>query len=299
MAHEIFISHSSKDKTIADAIVACLERRGLRCWVAPRDIVAGMDWSASIIDGINGAKVMVLILSENSNVSKQVLREIERAANRGISILPFRVSDVELSKSLEYFLSSAHWLDAYHGKLKDHIDVLSNNVANILDKQDAIVDVKAPDSNSKNQKRLALFVVAAVILFIGLITAFLGWSSHNKKTTIQNALNQGDYEAVLMLDPTNAQAIGMQDKAEELTKAIAIGNFEKALELDPENQIALAQKKKAKVEEAIAAGDFKTALALDPDNKQAIALKKEQIRYSSGIGGTKSYIQLWQKHSGP
>ena len=133
MAHEIFISHSSKDKTIADAIVACLERRGLRCWVAPRDIVAGMDWSASIIDGINGAKVMVLILSENSNVSKQVLREIERAANRGISILPFRVSDVELSKSLEYFLSSAHWLDAYHGKLKDHIDVLSNNVANILD----------------------------------------------------------------------------------------------------------------------------------------------------------------------
>ena len=90
----------------------------------------------------------------------------------------------------------------------------------------------------------------------------------------------------------------MQDKAEELTKAIAIGNFEKALELDPENQIALAQKKKAKVEEAIAAGDFKTALALDPDNKQAIALKKEQIRYSSGIGGQNLHPVV-AKHSGP
>jgi hypothetical protein len=69
MAHDIVISHSSKDKKIADAACVCLEPRGIRCWVAPRDIVAGADWSASISD----AKAMVLILSSHSNVSKQVL----------------------------------------------------------------------------------------------------------------------------------------------------------------------------------------------------------------------------------
>lgn len=137
MAYDIFISHSSKDKAVADATCACLESRGLRCWIAPRDIVAGAEWGASIIDGIQGSKAMVLILSSHSNVSPQVLREIERADNRRIPIVPFRIQDVVLSKSLEYFLSSAQWLDAYPGDLKQHLETLANNVAVVVGNRDA------------------------------------------------------------------------------------------------------------------------------------------------------------------
>ena len=46
MGHDIFLSHSSKDKTIADAACAVLEQRGLRCWIAPRDIRPSDDWGA-------------------------------------------------------------------------------------------------------------------------------------------------------------------------------------------------------------------------------------------------------------
>jgi hypothetical protein len=42
---DVFLSYSSKDKTIADAAVATLESKGLRCWVAPRDITPGKEWS--------------------------------------------------------------------------------------------------------------------------------------------------------------------------------------------------------------------------------------------------------------
>ena len=41
MAHDAFISYSSKDKTIADAVCARLEARGIRCWIAPRDVRPG------------------------------------------------------------------------------------------------------------------------------------------------------------------------------------------------------------------------------------------------------------------
>ena len=34
MAHDVFISYSTKDKVIADAICANLENRGIRCWIA-------------------------------------------------------------------------------------------------------------------------------------------------------------------------------------------------------------------------------------------------------------------------
>jgi hypothetical protein len=36
MAHDVFISYSTKDKPIADAVCGTLERNGVRCWIAPR-----------------------------------------------------------------------------------------------------------------------------------------------------------------------------------------------------------------------------------------------------------------------
>lgn len=38
MAYDIFVSYSSKDKPVADAVVAGLEQKGIRCWIAPRDL---------------------------------------------------------------------------------------------------------------------------------------------------------------------------------------------------------------------------------------------------------------------
>ena len=41
MAHDVFLSHSARDRSYADAIRAKLESRGIRCWIAPRDIRPG------------------------------------------------------------------------------------------------------------------------------------------------------------------------------------------------------------------------------------------------------------------
>jgi len=298
MAHDVFLSHSSKDKAIADAAVACIESRKIRCWVAPRDIVAGSAWSESIIDAINGASVMVLILSENSNVSNQVLREIERAANRGIPILPFRVADVELSKSLEYFLSSAHWLDAYHGKVKDHVETLANNVASVLERQDAIVDVKTP-SVSPRRNPIPLIGIAVAVLLVVSATVFFFRQSHNRKTAIRNALEQGDHATALSLDPTNQEAIALRERDVEIAQAISSGNFEKALQLDPNNRQALTLKQKSEFDTLLEAGDFEAVLAIDPDNKEALALKSESIEYKAGIGGQNILKMVAEKLGAP
>jgi|GEM_PF-5910744 hypothetical protein len=53
MAHDIFISYSNgepKDKLTANAVCATLEKHGFRCWIAPRDVLAGEDWAAAIIN---------------------------------------------------------------------------------------------------------------------------------------------------------------------------------------------------------------------------------------------------------
>ena len=60
MAHDIFICHSSEDRAVAQALVAGLEKRGITCWVAPRDVMPGADYAQAIVGGISGAKALGL-----------------------------------------------------------------------------------------------------------------------------------------------------------------------------------------------------------------------------------------------
>ena len=110
---DVFISYSQPDAGCAQEMVSLLEAQGIKCWIAPRDIAPSADWAAEIIDAISAAKVMVLVFSGNSNQSAQVRREVERAVHKQVNILPFRIEDELPSKSLEFFLSSQHWMDAF------------------------------------------------------------------------------------------------------------------------------------------------------------------------------------------
>ena len=79
MPHDVFVSYSSDDKPTADAVCATLENRGIRCWIAPRDILPGVDWGGAIIEAINPTRAMVLVYSAKANDSPQIKREVERA----------------------------------------------------------------------------------------------------------------------------------------------------------------------------------------------------------------------------
>jgi hypothetical protein len=116
----IFVSYSQTDREVAMALVSSLEAGGLPCWVAPRDVAPGADWAAEIVDAIAAARVMVLVFSASANTSPQVRREVERAVHRQVMVLPVRVADILPSRSLEYFLSSQHWLDAFPPPMEPH-----------------------------------------------------------------------------------------------------------------------------------------------------------------------------------
>jgi hypothetical protein len=113
VARDIFISYSQPDRECAYELTHHLEANGFTVWIAPRDVSPAAEWAAEIIDAISAAKVMVLVFSSSSNTSPQVRREVERAVHKDLRILPFRIEDVLPSRSLEYFLSSQHWLDGF------------------------------------------------------------------------------------------------------------------------------------------------------------------------------------------
>jgi formylglycine-generating enzyme required for sulfatase activity len=135
--YDVFVSYSSKDKQIADAVAVSLEAARTRCWIAPRDIRPGADWGASIIEAISKCRIMVLIYSGHSNESRQVLREVERAVGKGLTIIPLRVDGTPMSANMEYFISASHWLDALTGPRKEHLAQLVQTVNAMTAEMDA------------------------------------------------------------------------------------------------------------------------------------------------------------------
>jgi hypothetical protein len=129
---DVFVSYSSKDKPVADAVCARLEAAGIRCWIAPRDVLAGTSYGQAIIEAIHAAKLMVLVFSSNANSSGHIPKEVERAVSRGLAILPFRIEDVTPGDSLDYFIGSVHWLDAITPPLEKHLDALAATVRKLL-----------------------------------------------------------------------------------------------------------------------------------------------------------------------
>ena len=170
MAHDVFISYSTKDKTVADAVCAKLESQKIRCWIAPRDVPAGQPFAASLVKAIRASSVIVLILSQGSNQSTHVLREVGEAVDSGIPILPLRIEDVDPTDELHYYIKSIHWLDAMSPPLERHLEKLTSSVLALINvrEQPPLTTDKIP-IEAPGRKSRAIPVWAIILLtFIAL-----------------------------------------------------------------------------------------------------------------------------------
>lgn len=131
---DVFISYEHQSKSIADNICAYLESKGVRCWYAPRDVVG--PYADAIVKAIEECKVFVLILNQNSSESVHVLNEVEMAYKRimggELTLVPFKVDDGTLSKSMEYYVKRLHWIDAVSATLDQAIEQLYKQLVPIL-----------------------------------------------------------------------------------------------------------------------------------------------------------------------
>lgn len=128
-----FISHSSKNKALADAVVAELEANGIACWISSRDIRPGEpNYGKAILDGLSACQAVVLLLTEASNRSQHVMKEAERAVNRNIPILVAKFQPVTVSRDLEYYVSSAQFLDATAPPVQQHLRTIRQRLRDLL-----------------------------------------------------------------------------------------------------------------------------------------------------------------------
>jgi hypothetical protein len=134
MLKDVFLSYASDDKAFAHRLCETLEHRGIACWIAPRDIAPGSGFDEAIVDAIDSAQALVLVLSGHANESPFVINEVNRAFAKGKTIFPFRIEDVLPSKALQLYLARHQWTDAFPPPVEEKVDRLAAAVMALLGK---------------------------------------------------------------------------------------------------------------------------------------------------------------------
>jgi hypothetical protein len=111
----VFISHSSKDRQIAETICDALESRDIPCWMASRDVGPGQNYQESIVEALGRAPAMVLVFSESANNSSEVKKELALCSQSNKTVIPVRVEDVVPKGAFAYELSTHQWIDLFSG----------------------------------------------------------------------------------------------------------------------------------------------------------------------------------------
>lgn len=103
---DVFISYSTQNVNAALEVCRSLEEAGSVCWMAPRDILPGSHFAASITQAIRNARVLVLMFSMSANDSEQVLHEVDLADKNRVPIVTVMLEQVEINDAFSYYLST-------------------------------------------------------------------------------------------------------------------------------------------------------------------------------------------------
>src|SRR2546421_5062856 len=175
----VFISYASNDAAVAGVLVEALERHGVGCWIAPRDVQAGAQYADAIVRAISGAKTFVVVLSESAIASSHVSREIERASSKKRPIIALRIDSAPLTPALEYFLSESQWVEAQTGSMEaayaELIDAIRDPARTAPRYTPAVpAEVSAASARAAQPKsRLNWILLAAGTVFAAALAALL------------------------------------------------------------------------------------------------------------------------------
>ena len=171
MKYDVFISYSSHDQKIVEAMCAYLEQRHIRCFVAYRDIPKGgtLPWAEHIVNALDESRMMLVAFSENFNASVQVNREIEIASEDKKPILTFRLSNAAFTGAKKFYLKNINWLDAFPAPEKA-FDGMYKQVCRLLGIQPVTDDGDTPPPPPPAPRSWGklLLPVAALLLCVGI-----------------------------------------------------------------------------------------------------------------------------------
>lgn len=175
----VFISYSSKNQKYADATRELLLENNISCWMAPYNIPAGHKYAGVINDALENCGCLLLLLTEDSQDSEFVNREVERAISNKKSIITMKLEEIELNSDFKFYISCGQVV------VVNKIDASSLAMKKILDSVSVFVDTNSNVSSKSKVSEITQTKVTGGLVETELAKAnkyFKSWTPfHYKK----------------------------------------------------------------------------------------------------------------------
>jgi hypothetical protein len=112
---------------------------------------------------------MVLVLSAAASDSVRIEKHVEKMANYGKPIITFRTDNAPLSKQLEFYLSTPHWLDASSQPLEKHLAELVLTTRRLLDERRPRTARKGKTAAILGILSLPINILSPIALLLGIL----------------------------------------------------------------------------------------------------------------------------------
>ncbi|BES64781.1 hypothetical protein SANA_12200 [Gottschalkiaceae bacterium SANA] len=221
MAYDVVVSYAREDRGIAVTLCNQLQAEGVQARIVTRVTRLDEGFAAEIAGMISMAKVLIVVMSANSNQSGQVIREVELATTNGLEILIANLDETKPTGSLGYFLSDKRWFSMKNKEVEaweTASEIRAYLGKEMSGQEDAVEKVQAtineiknkPETETQNFKRkttkAVLAMLAIPIFFILVIWMILS------QFDFSGSPSDKDYEAamqhiIVMQDSTLEKAI--------------------------------------------------------------------------------------------
>lgn len=126
----VFISYSSKDSTIVYKVKQILESSGIKCWMAPDSIQVGQDYTEVLVDAINNSSGIVFCVTQNSQTSKWVPKELDTAIKADKIIYPIHLDESLILSKINFRITDSQIIEA-HGNFDECLSNLIRAINNV------------------------------------------------------------------------------------------------------------------------------------------------------------------------
>jgi TolB-like protein/tetratricopeptide (TPR) repeat protein len=121
---DVFLSYSREDKARVLELAGKLRAAGVNIWIDQGGIDGAALWGESIVRALEGAKVLLLMVSPSAVSSHNVAKEVMLTSERKGNILPVHLEPTTIPLSLKYPLAGIQHIEFYHGDPDDNLKAI-------------------------------------------------------------------------------------------------------------------------------------------------------------------------------
>lgn len=250
----LFISYSSSEKNECDKVIDFIKSEGNRVWLAPDDVPAGKDYADVIPDAIRKCDAFIVLLTEKSQASKWVPKELDQAITAGKIVVPFHMDESAYTDSFEFRLSNVQRIEAA-GRMDEALGELGQVLKKIKDgtynylKTGAssftvgnVTDTDTKENTDAGKKhtgsrsvRLGIIIPLVCVLLVAIVVIIILKSGENEN-------NDNKHYEIKSVDGSTEESNGQVDKPTDIILKVTDETEAKGTELDSENKTSDSEK---------------------------------------------------------